>query len=318
MFFWQQQRSVSSRSAWAWAWVCIPPGNQPPPHHSLLFTPFVGYSSSDTTPGSWTVELTVSAPSFDEQAVSAFSTQLGLTLALPEAHIDTTATSTRRNSFRLSASLSGLIGAQIIQAHRSYSAATDFLSNTTAASQALGVVVTELQEPVDQWPSNEKRAALYWDGKNPIDVPRSLLATGNAAEMVYFFSAAEMVAAGITVNGTHAIFQLPHDHQNPLARAGVTQKFNTPGMERTRSGIATLQALQTPVSMFPDTLGGFAEKIAITSHSGDWGAKDAADWEAALTIPPTQMSDLDPNTTLASQPQGQQWLNRTKTLFAQM
>ena len=277
----------------------------------IIFTPFFGYSSgtgtgTTGTSASWSVVLTVSAPSFDEEAVSAFNTKLALTLDLPEAHIDTAATAATANSFRVSASVTGLIGAQITQAHRRYAAATDFLYNTSAASQALGVQVIDLQEPVDQWPSSETRRALYWDGKNPIDMARKLLPTGNVAEMVYVFSAEEMAAGGMIVNGTHAIFKLPQEQQKPLVRAGVTQKFNTPGMERTRSGVAMLQALQTPISMFPDTLGGFAEKIAITSHSGDWGAKEAADWEAALTIPPTNQSDLDPDKMFTAQPQGQQ------------
>ena len=43
--------------------------------------------------------------------------------------------------------------------------------------------VIKLYQPVDQWPSNEVRKALYWDGKNPIDVPRSLLTTGFVAEV---------------------------------------------------------------------------------------------------------------------------------------
>jgi len=182
----------------------------------------------------------------------------------------------------------------------------------------LGVQVIELLEPVDQWPSDENRAALYWDGKNPIDMPRSLLTTGNAGETVYVFSPEELVAAGIIVNGTHAIFLLPQDQQKPLARAGFTQKFNTPGMERTTSGVAVLQAIQTPISMFPGTVGGFAEKVAITSHSGDWGGKEHADWEAALTVPPTQMSDLDPTNLLSNQTPGQQWLNRSKILIDQI
>jgi len=269
--------------------------------------------------GSWSVELTINAPSFDDTAVSAFNTQLALTLALPEARIDTMATAAgRRSSFRLIANVTGLNGAQIIQATRRYAGATDSLSDTVAASQHLGVQVIELLEPVGQWPSNEKRYPLYWDGKNPIDMPRSLLATGNVIEMVYSFSPEEMAKAGLIINGTHAIFPLPENHEKPLVRAGVTQKYNTPGMERTRSGVAMLQSLQTPISMFPNTLGGFAEKIAVTSHSGHWGSKGTADWEAKLTIPPTKITDLNPNKTLFSQPQGQQWLKRSKTLFEVM
>lgn len=269
--------------------------------------------------GKWSAVLTVNASSFDEQAVSTFNTQLALTLQLPAAHIETTATAVQGSvsTFQVSTNVTGLFGAQIIQAYRRYRQATDFL-NTTAASQALKVQVIDLQDPVDEWPSNEKRAALYWDGKNPIYMPRSLLATGNVAEMVYSFSTQEMDAGGIIVNGTHAIFPLPNAGQRPLIRAGVAQKFNTPGMERTRSGVAVLQALQTPISMFPNTLGGFAEKIAITNHTGDWGAKAAANWEEALTIPPTQMSDLDLDKTFTEQPPGLQWLNRSRTLFGQM
>ena len=79
-----------------------------------------------------------------------------------------------------------------------------------------------------------------------------------------------------------------------------------------------LQALTTPISMFPDTLGGFAEKVSITSHSGDWGGKETAAWEAALTIPPTQQSDMDRTKSMYGQPKGAQWLNRSNLLFAQM
>jgi len=283
-------------------------------------------SSTGSSTGSWSIELIIRDRSLKtgnhigddisaDKAVSAFKKKLADTLVLPDAHIDANLKHHDGDSYRLDATLTGLNGAQIIQANRRYAAATDFL-NTAAASRSLGLQVVQLYDPTDQWPSNEKRAALYWDGKNPIDMPVSLLATGNVAEMVYVFSSEEMAAAGMEVNGTHAIFPLPHDHQNPLIRAGVTQKYNTPGMERTRSGVAVLQALQTPISMFPDTLGGFAEKISITSHTGDWGGKRAADWEAKLTIPSTKMSDLDLTKPLAAQPQGQQWLKRSKAALS--
>jgi hypothetical protein len=101
-------------------------------------------NNSHTDQGSWSVELKVSAPSFDKEAVSAFNTKLALVVGLPEALIDTVATAAG-SDFRLIASASGLIGTQITQAHRRYAAATDFLLNTTAASQRFGVQVQQIE-----------------------------------------------------------------------------------------------------------------------------------------------------------------------------
>ena len=61
--------------------------------------------NSHTDQGSWSVELKVSAPSFDKEDVSAFNTKLALVVGLPEALIDTVATAAG-SDFRLIASAS--------------------------------------------------------------------------------------------------------------------------------------------------------------------------------------------------------------------
>jgi hypothetical protein len=95
---------------------------------------------------------------------------------------------------------------------------------------------------------------VYWDGRSETSVPMRSQSSGHVGEMALHLDLLLMSAnSGIAVNGTHASFP-----SQRMFQAGFAMMYHA--TNTTQRGVVRMLGVKTPISLFPGTVGGFADK----------------------------------------------------------
>ena len=139
---------------------------------------------------------------------------------------------------------------------------------------------------------------IYWDGVTPTHVPRTVRSQpGYVAEFLHVFEP----SPHIRINASHAAIKIAQTVRASFAATNV--------MGKSYSGVSAIRIINTPMSVFAGTMGGWGEKSHVLRHAGIWpnasavradaerNAQDASTRAHARAIAPYRINQVAKHTT---------------------